>query len=371
PTGGINTPPAAVTTSPPVAISPSVSPQDTIQPATTPLPTSPSPAPPTVTQPPAASPLTTPAVTQSPTPVQKPSPSPTPTGLPFPTVVYKPAAAPYIPSGQEMELVKYVLQLINKDRADHNVPPVELAFNAAAQKHAQDMFTHKFLAHWGTDGLKPYMRYTLAGGFNLEGENAAYSFGNVAFDVKTEIAALQWAMVYDDAASNWGHRDTMLNRMYSRVSIGLVYDANHLALVQQFESDFVEFFQPPTLNGNILSLSGQFKMKGLTLNNAAITFDKLPQPLTAAELKAGPYHSYGLGPQVGWVFPPPPPGATYANLPAGAVVAGKGLVKEEIFWLEADISTILTRGPGVYTACLIAVKEGRPTNFTNYSIIVK
>ena len=83
------------------------------------------------------------------------------------------------------------------------------------------------------------------------------------------------------------------------------------------------------------------------------------------------YHSYGLGPRLGQVLPPPPPNSQYSSLPAGSVIATQGFVKDTEFALEADISSILVKGPGVYTVCLIALLDGKPTNFTNYSIVVK
>jgi len=63
-----------------------------------------------------------------------------------------------------LELFQYVLSLVNTDRQTAGLPPVTLAYNSAAQTHAQDMFKNFYGSHWGTDGLKPYMRYTNAGG---------------------------------------------------------------------------------------------------------------------------------------------------------------------------------------------------------------
>jgi uncharacterized protein YkwD len=321
-----------------------------------------------------AQPSTTTLPTSATSPVS-PTVSTTPSASsrepPFPTVVYAPTAAPYKPAGTQAELFSFALQLINKDRADQNLSPVDLGYNAAAQKHAQDMLDNNYLAHWGTDGLKPYMRYTLEGGFNYEQENSAFSSSSAKIDPKTEIQALEQAMVYDDAASNWGHRDNIWNKLHKKVNIGLAYNNTSLALVQQFEGDYVEFYQPPTITGSLLSFSGHFKMAGLTLNNAALTFDNSPQPLTAAQLTAGLYHSYGQGPVLGIIFPPLPPNAQYSNLPAGSVIASKGLVKDTVFWLEADVSSILSNGSGVYTVNLVAVLNGQATSFTNYSIIVK
>jgi uncharacterized protein YkwD len=306
------------------------------------------------------------------TPSATPKPTTTTTTeAPFPTTLYKPAATPYVPGGTQKDLFQYVLELINKDRADQRLAPVELAYNAAAQKHAQDMLDNNYLAHWGTDGLKPYMRYTFEGGLNYENENSAYSNGNKQIDARTEIKALEYAMVYDDAASNWSHRDNIWNKMHKKVSLGVAYNQYSLAMVQQFEGDYVEYYQPPKIQGNVLSLSGRLKTAGMTLNNVAITWDPLPQNMTAAQLNTPTYRSYGLGSAMGQVFAPPPPNAKYNNLPDGSIVASKGQVKDDVFWLEADISPILAKGPGVYNICLIVVTGGEANNFSNYSILIK
>jgi len=79
------------------------------------------------------------------------------------------------PSGEQQELFEYALELINKDRRTAGLDPVVLNYNKAAQLHAEDMLDNLFLSHWGTDGFKPYMRYTAGGGINYEVENSAYS----------------------------------------------------------------------------------------------------------------------------------------------------------------------------------------------------
>ena len=61
------------------------------------------------------------------------------------------------------------LMLVNEARASAGVPRVTLGENPAAQAHAESMAEHCFLSHWGMDGLKPYMRYALAGGFQVNG----------------------------------------------------------------------------------------------------------------------------------------------------------------------------------------------------------
>ena len=47
--------------------------------------------------------------------------------------------------------------------------------NNAAQIQADNLLKDCVLSHWGTDGLKPYMRYSLAGGYQTNGENVLTS----------------------------------------------------------------------------------------------------------------------------------------------------------------------------------------------------
>jgi len=71
------------------------------------------------------------------------------------------------------DLKNHMLELINGDRQANGLDLVTLGDNPAAQEHAEEMSANGYLSHWGMDGMKPYMRYTLAGGVNYEGENAS------------------------------------------------------------------------------------------------------------------------------------------------------------------------------------------------------
>jgi uncharacterized protein YkwD len=129
-------------------------------------------------------------------------------------------------------MMNYVLGLVNKDRQAKGLSPVVLNFNAAAQQHAQDMLDNRYAAHWGTDGLKPYMRYTLAGGLNKEGENSDYlSTGAPKIDVKAELQAFETDMMAENPPND-SHRQNILNKWHKKVNIGVAYNNNSIALVQ-------------------------------------------------------------------------------------------------------------------------------------------
>jgi uncharacterized protein YkwD len=323
-----------------------------------------------------SSPSPTPTTTTPPTPSSltpepaTPTPEPPPPTLP----IYTPTTTPYAPSTELAELYLYMLDLINLDRTAAGLNKVTLNYNAAAQEHAQDMLDKNYqAAHWGTDGKKPYMRYTDAGGLNYEQENSASYSSSNAIVVKEKLEQLQHTMMYDDAASNWSHRDNMLNKWHKKVNLGIAFNTNTVTLVQQFEGDYVQYSKPPAIKGKILSLTGHFLQPGFKLNNISIAYDALPQPISPALLTSDmQYHHYGLGQRLGLIFPPPPPGQVYQNLPPDSLIAQKGSFDYNgWFYIEADISQILSKGPGVYTVVLVALVGNEPVNVTNYTLFVK
>ena len=75
------------------------------------------------------------------------------------------------PSWRHFALKTYMLDLINAARAAAGVDALTLGENDAAQLHAEASLAGCYSSHWGRDGLKPYMRYSLAGGYQANSEN--------------------------------------------------------------------------------------------------------------------------------------------------------------------------------------------------------
>jgi uncharacterized protein YkwD len=292
--------------------------------------------------------------------------------------LYTPAAPQFSPTDAQNILMQYTLDLINSDRQSAGLNPVTLSFNSAAQIHAQDMLDNYYWAHWGTDGLKPYMRYTLEGGLGYDRENVGYSgpydpaenpnqYADI--DVNKEIRDLEYQMVNNDAKSNWGHRDNILYKWHQKVNIGVAFDKKRVALVQQFEGDYVDYIQPPTISGTTLALSGIIRLG--EPNNITICYDKSPQPLTGTELVTGNYHSYDLGDRIGYILAPPPPGQFYKDLPEEALLAAKWDTGQSgQFSIQADIAPALSKGKGVYTIVIVTRAGQESINLTNYTIFI-
>ena len=156
------------------------------------------------------------------------------------------------------------------------------------------------MSHWGIDGLKPYMRYSLAGGYQANGENAlGLSYCIKAYERYQPLAAIKQEI--EEAIEIWmgspGHRRNILKKWHKKVNIGLAWDKYNFFAYQHFEGDYVEYDQLPAIISGVLLLSGKVK-NGVRFANAddlgiQIYFDPPTYPLTQAQVSRT--KCYGLG----------------------------------------------------------------------------
>jgi uncharacterized protein YkwD len=238
----------------------------------------------------------------------------------FPNIVN----AHFIQTKNYDELVKFALENINHDRHEHNLTPVELGINTAAQNHATDMFDLKYFSHWNSVGVKPYVTYTQNGGRNYVQENISVSWceGLVCnLDPFEQIKKLEYSMINDDADSNWGHRDTILNPYATHVSIGLSYDAHNFYYVQHFETNLITWQQFSLSQDGMLTMSGNLP-KGYAINSISLFEDPMSESVSADELKTkNPYKEkfYDQGKLVGILVEKPPILTFYQECASGKI----------------------------------------------------
>jgi len=313
-----------------------------------------------------APPVTPALIEPTQVPTLEPAKTP-PTNTPSSTPVTQPAYT-------QEELIQYALELINKDRTDYGLLPVILGNNTAAQKHAEERLANGYMSHWSMDGLKPYMRYTLAGGINCEAENGSmrqiYWIGgkdpSYRINPKETLEEAQ-----DGLMTSPGHKKNILNKWHKKVNLGIAYDEERLDLVQQFEGDYINFIELPTVSGDILSMEGEVNLG--TIENIVIYYDPLPQPLSIEQLEAPPYdYAYSFGEKIGVILPPLPSGFHYIDLlPTDVVAFIWDTEPDGFFTVKTDISTILEKGMGVYTVVVWVETSGDYVDISNYSIFIK
>ena len=242
-------------------------------------------------------PTNTPVPTRTPTPTAVPTRTPTPrptlrpviipTNTPAPTITPTPHTSPAL---RHLELKQYMLELINEERTDAGLNPVVLGDNIAAQLHAESAIENCFSSHWGIDGLKPYMRYSLAGGYQSNSENGSgldYCITSSLYrpitDHKREVR---------ETMEGWmdspGHRRNILNPTHKKVNVGLAWNRYNFSAYQHFEGDYVEYDTLPTMRGRILTFSGKVK-SGVGFSDpddlgVQIYYDPPPHPLTRGQV---------------------------------------------------------------------------------------
>ncbi len=195
-----------------------------------------------------------------------------------------------------------MLELINQARARAGAPPVILGDNHAAQLHAEAGLDNCFSSHWGIDGLKPYMRYSLAGGYQSNGENGRGSdYCITPYDgyranqtIEQEIReAMYWWM------NSPGHRRNILDKWHKKVNIGLAWDNYNFNAAQHFEGDYVEYDSVPAINDiGALSLAGQVKNSARfdqdDYFDISIYYDSPPHRLTRGQIARTYCYESGL-----------------------------------------------------------------------------
>ncbi len=194
-----------------------------------------------------------------------------------------------------------MLELINAEREKIGVPPVTLGDNIAAQLQAENSLANCFNSHWGVDGLKPYMRYSLAGGYQTNGENASGSsycikasegyrtLGNIQSEIREMV---------DGLMGSPGHRRNILDRWHKKVNVGLAWDKYNIAGIQHFEGGYVEFTRLPEITDGTLSISG-IAINGLRFSNKRdlnlqIYYDPPPHSLTRGQVSRTYCYTSGL-----------------------------------------------------------------------------
>ena len=276
-------------------------------------------------------------------------------------------------------LASNVLTVINGDRSANGTTPVTLDYNQASQQHADSMLYYGYFSHYDTQGLKPYMRYTLLGGTASDFENVAFLQYSVDHFTSTQavedgLKTLERSMVYNDSSCcNNGHRYNILNPLRNKVSIGVAYDAKNLYFDEEFENNYVALNFNATgkssPNPYYITMTGVPTQQITSPDAIYIAFDSTPTAETISQLESGP-HEYGPGTLLGGVLPSN--GLGCGQFQKGITVcADRWTFRSSGMEIAFSMNEFVKNsGPGVYTIYLIA---GPDTNsaITTISVFVQ
>ena len=350
-------------------------------------------------------------------------PAPTPANAPL--IPAHPAHSDTLtlpPHARNLELKILVLSLINQARAANALAPLSMGANDAAQRHADRSLQTCTGSHWSADGLKPYTRYSLAGGYQRNAENWS-NIGHCgsATPLKTPVETLLTDSVAGLLRSP-PHRANLLDPEFTRVNIGIAWDPSALNVAQHFETTTAHMPHPPAIGPKgLLNLGGTtVNLPALSPETAiAVTVNYDPPPNSLTRRQTAATNCYQLGPVVTRLRPPPKPGYEYQEThwnystnrplcpdphhqpsgPAGRILpedeaqlfqqakaaslvrapedhhvpfinAQKWKARQNSFHVSADISQILKdHGPGIYTVTVTLNQHPAKTRtIAQYSI---
>jgi len=231
-----------------------------------------------------------PAVTLEPTTTSIPA-----TIAAMPALSTEPAQAPTPTTSQNSQgfdvstLQRLMLDLINNDRKANGLGAVAWDDSAAraAMSHAEDMAAQGYFSHWNTKGWGPDVRYGLAGGTDVIGENVAAQWRR--YDDGRPAPIDDWSQVIHEAQTGLmnspGHRANILDPHHTHVGIGIAYNAQtgETRIAQEFINRYV-ILEPVSEDTH-----NEIVLRGTVLEEANepminVAFEPMPQPLTPDDL---------------------------------------------------------------------------------------
>ena len=244
------------------------------------------------------------------------------------------------------ELRAHLLEMVNEERAVAKVPLLamdELATRVATA-HAVEMATHEFASHWGRDGLKPYHRYSFAGGTDATQENvsaADNTWSNKMGDLKQDTSYLHLRL-YQEKPPHDGHRETILAPQHTHVGFGIAVEKLRLRMVELFVARYVEVKDVPRVakpKSRVL-FAGKMLKRNHSLNHVEVFYEPLPKAPELSWLQES--RSYSLPDDLRAFRPKVAPPFTYSDRTRGEVSID----------LDGSFSvpvTLFRDKPGIYT----------------------
>ena len=188
--------------------------------------------------------------------------------------------------------------MVNEERAVEKVPALAMDDLATqvATKHATEMAMHEFASHWGRDGLKPYHRYSFAGGTDATQENvsAADNTWSNNMDLLKQDTSYLHVRLYQEKPPNDGHRKNILIPTHNRLGVGLARakalegeSSPPLCVAQEFVDVFGKYDELPKTAraGQSITVAGRVDAP-VEFRGVGIALGPLPDELYASDLNS-------------------------------------------------------------------------------------
>lgn len=282
---------------------------------------------------------------------------------------YSTFAYPTLSTNQINQLKQHILSLINQERTSFGLRPVELDDFASkvAASHCQEMLDYEFTSHWNQAGLKPYMRYSYAGGVDAVMENVAGKWSNSGLDparIPSIVEQLHLAM-FNEYPPNDSHRRTILQPQHTHVGLAFFFNQNRLQIAEEFVARYVDV-EPIARKiklGEDIVIKGELLYEATDLHTIDVFYEPFPERMTVDYLNRTTQYGFPKDRLVlrtktadGYSYPDGTTGSVEVNKETGefsCLISSKG------------------GQPGIYTLVVWINHEGRKFPATNICVEVK
>ena len=216
-----------------------------------------------------------------------------------------------------------LLRMVNEERSQAGLGKLALdglACNVASD-HALDMAKGEFLSHWGSDGRKPYHRYSFAGGTDAVQENASSADDIQSLTptgVLTTLSNMHLSM-FNEKPPDDGHRRTILFPEHTHVGFGIALRGFHLRLAELYVAKYVRIDPVPqrVKPKQSVFFSGRVLNPRNELVGVDLYYEPLPTPPPIEWLRV--VRSYGMPDERESFQPRLPPGSHYTDGTSGEI----------------------------------------------------
>lgn len=267
-------------------------------------------------------------------------------------------------------LRRYATRLVNRDRALRGLPALVLdrAASSAADRYCATQIDNGTTGHYTTDGLPPYLRYTLAGADAAVSENTAGWSAEAPFTqtaIRDMVRRSHEAMMAE-ASPGDSHKRTILDPHATHIGIGTAWEGGEFRLVQLLIRRWITWSERFPLGAHLHErVTARGKVIGLARVHAiTVHHEPLPAALTVAEANARTEYTL--------------PEARREYLPRAAgesSTAGAEAVLRSAFPVTRDGSFEFTvpfvDGPGIYTVVVWMKRRGHPEPFAASNVSIR
>lgn len=215
------------------------------------------------------------------------------------------AAASAAPAAEEPDAAQLaskvkarMLELINAERRELGVAPVRVdpLASSVAESLCRRQVYDRSVGHISTDGLKPYHRYSFAGGLHGVTENTAawsrdvpYTAGEIESLVEESMRAMLLEVPPDD-----GHRRAILDPHATHVGLGFAWRGGEVRIAQEFVRRYLRWTSPPPreVRAGERTVCAATPAEGWEIVTMSVHFEPAPRPLGSAA--ASRIVTYGL-----------------------------------------------------------------------------